>query len=123
MKNLQQSASQRVQMFEALGGTERKQHTRRQLLKENLNSQELSHKHAQMISSDVNLSGHKDRVAESERELQLLKQQRSEDEEPVIEESKFGDRLRIQELDHEVGTFENKQCNTSRRGTVPYSAD
>ena len=47
---LQQTVSQRAQMFEALSGTEREQHAQYQLLKETLDSvtQELSHKHAQV---------------------------------------------------------------------------
>ena len=59
-------------------------------------TQEVSHKHTQIISHNVNLGSQKNIDAESARELQLLKQQRSEDLEPDIEEMKAGDKLRIQ---------------------------
>lgn len=65
----QQTASKRVQMLEALSRTEWVQHAQCQLLKETLDSvtQEVSHKHTQVISHNVNLGSQKDIDAESER--------------------------------------------------------
>ena len=76
METLQQTATKRVQMLEPLSGTEWEQHAQCQLLKETLDSvtHEVSHKHTQVISHNVNLGSQKDIDAESARELQLLKQ-------------------------------------------------
>lgn len=127
VETLQQTETKRVQLLEALSGRERGNNTQCFLWKETQDSvaQVLSHLHTQIISLDVNLGSQKDIIADSARELQLLKQQR------------FGTRYRRNDgwrpaqnprvgygqTFHETGTFECQQCYTSRRGTVPYSSD
>ena len=115
METLQQTASKRVQMFEALSRTEWEQHAQFQFLKETLDSvtQEVSHKHTQVISHNINLGSQKDINAESARELQLLKQHRSEDLEPDIEEIKASDKLGVQELEIDKSFMKPKFSNTN----------
>ena len=115
METLQQTASKRVQMLEALSRTEWEQHAQCQLLKKTLDSvtQEVSYKNTQVISYNVNLGSQKDIDAESARELQPLKQQRSEDLEPDIEEMKAGDKLRVQELEIDRASMKPEFSNTN----------
>ena len=115
METLQQTATKRVQMLEALSGMEWEQHAQCRLLKETLDSvtREVSHKHTQIISHNVNLGSQKNIDAESARELQLLKQQRSEDLEPDIEEMKAGDKLRVQELEIDRASMKPKVSNAN----------
>ncbi|XP_053406240.1 uncharacterized protein LOC123523252 isoform X2 [Mercenaria mercenaria] len=106
-ENLQQTVSQRAQMFESLSGSEREQLAQYQILKETLDSvsQELAQKHAQIISLDVNLSGARDQCAELEEEVRRLRKVQSggdEEQEGFTEdEQSSAHQLKIKELEKE----------------------
>ncbi|KAK3608373.1 hypothetical protein CHS0354_030835 [Potamilus streckersoni] len=111
--SLQQTVTQRAQMFETLIGSEQEQLAQMELLKDTLDSvsKKLDQKKAKVSSLELNLSLSKNRVEDLERDLKELRQERSYDTKfHPPPQSSMGDRLRIRELEGERTTLKHEMA-------------